>query len=161
MNLRESSLRASIGLLILVVWGLWLWQPQRQARLHQRSLLKAVEQRDWEELADLLDPQYTDHWGFDKETAPGAAQKAFSQFFFLTVRTEDPQWEFAGGSARFMAKLKLEGSGGPLTEVVIDRVNSLRTPFTFEWIHRSWKPWDWKLEMVEQEELKIPEVDSI
>jgi hypothetical protein len=80
---------------------------------------------------------------------------------FLTVRTENPQWDFGKNSARFMANLKVQGSGGPLTEIVEDHVNSLRGPFTFEWVHRSWKPWDWKLSTVEQEELKIPDVDTL
>jgi hypothetical protein len=161
MNFRESSLRASVGVLIILVFGLWFWRPARQVRLHQRNLLEAVEQRDWGKLANLLAPDYTDHWGFDKQTAPEAARKAFSQFMFLTVRTENPQWDIEKKNARYTANLKLEGSGGPLTEIVEDHVNSLRGPFAFEWVHRSWKPWDWQLATVEQEELKIPDIDSL
>ena len=155
MNLRHSSLYALAALVILGSWLAWRWQPERQVAHHQRSLLDAVERRNWNKVAGFMDPHYTDQWAPDKDSALGIANQVFQQFLFLTIKTDNEQYTIAEGKAHVAAKIRVSGQGGPLAQLAMERVNALQAPFGFDWVHgASWKPWDWKLVRVEQPELK-------
>ena len=55
MDFRKLGLLGACALLAIVLWCAWLWQPERQVRLHQRNFLQALEDRDWERLAEFVD----------------------------------------------------------------------------------------------------------
>jgi hypothetical protein len=160
MDFQKSSLRALIVLVVLVGWCVWLWQPARQVRLHQKNLLKAYEHRDWARVGEFLDAKYADRWGHDKEFVLRASKEVFSQFLTVGITSEVVSSTASGPSGQIAFRVKMQGQGGPLVPLVIDRVNALHEPFTCEWTRQSWKPWDWKLVRVEQPELdlNVPEL---
>ena len=82
--------------------------------------------------------------------------KSFAQFFVLGITLENPEQSVSGKSGEVSARLLAKGSGGPLAQLVIERLQGLHEPFTFRWQRRSWKPWDWALVRVDQPTLEIP-----
>jgi hypothetical protein len=40
---------------------------------------------------------------------------------------------------------------------MVERINSLSTPFDLRWRHVSGKPWDWKLIAVSNSQLELPD----
>jgi len=48
MWFRKYAPAAAILLTLWALWLVWLWQPERQVRLHTTHFLKKVEQRNWE-----------------------------------------------------------------------------------------------------------------
>ena len=142
-------------LLAIVIWLVWRWQPERQVRLHQRALLSALEHKNWGKLDDLMDAQYADRWFPDKATASSAAQAVFSSFLSISMTSEDDMVSLNGDNGEVAAHIRVVGGGGPIADEVKLRVNPLHEPFTFKWVHRSGKPWDWKLIRVDQPELQI------
>lgn len=144
---------AAVALALFGLYLLWLWQPERQVRLHTSHFLKKVEQRNWEAARKFLANDYHDRWEHDAETAIGDAREAFRQFLFVTIENRTDSCEMAPGSATTRTVIKISGQGGPVAQLVMERVNTLHGPFTFDWRQASWKPWDWQLTKVDHPDL--------
>ena len=158
-----KSLRLTLGLaaLAFAIFLALLWQPARQVRLHQRHLLKAVEKRNWTNVGKFIGAEYRDRWEHDKENVIAQSSQVFGQFLFCNIEAQEHSLALAEGAATIGVRLAITGSGGPIAEMVKQRVNALTEPFTFKWTHRSWKPWDWELLSVDQPQLDISEMPDL
>jgi hypothetical protein len=154
---RHFLLNAAIVLVTALIVGLWFCQPARQVRRHNEKLLDAVESKDWKELTELMAEDYSDRWGHDKATVIERSRMVFAQFFVMEITAAEPEVEEANGHGIVRARLTLQGRGGPLAEVAIQKAAALQQPFVFEWRQASWKPWHWLLVKVDQPELEITE----
>lgn len=139
----------------LVLFLVWYWQPERQVRLHQQQLLSALEDRDWEDVADLMADSYSDRWRHDKAFVLREAREVFRQFIALQVTGEVKDLSVADGAGEIKARLTIVGRGGPLAEFAMSRVNVMREPWVFRWQQQSAWPWDWQLVFVDQPELDL------
>ena len=138
----------------------WLWQPERQASKHHAHLLIALEKRDWSKVASFIDPAYSDRWKHDKSFVLRATREVFRQFFVLTIHGDALDCGQNSGTVTLTAHITIEGTGTAVAQMAMQRVNTLREPFTFEWKRRSWKPWDWTLVRVDQPQLQLEEMDG-
>src|SRR5688572_20180383 len=66
MMFRKYRAAAAAVLGALALYLLWLWQPERQVRLHTAHFLKKVERRNWEAATRFLAADYRDRWGHDR-----------------------------------------------------------------------------------------------
>ena len=147
---------AGVLFVAILLWLLWLWQPERQILMHNSSLVRAFEKRNWEKAEALIDPQYADRWGYNRERLLRDAREVFRQFFILEIRQESLLATTEEGAGTVSARIRVKGNGGPLAELVVQRVNQLNTSFQFKWVRQSWKPWDWRLIQVENAGLELP-----
>lgn len=143
---------------ILVIFLVSLWRPEKQVQRHQRQLLSALEDRDWDDVNELLAENYSDRWGHDKAFVQSRAAQVFRQFFAVQITGEITALDLSGDTGEVRTSLRVQGRGGPLAEYAIMRANALTSPWTFRWRKQSWKPWDWVLEYVDQPELEITEM---
>ena len=157
MDRKIAGTAAGAIVIALLIHCAALWQPERQVRLHQLHLLQSVEDRDWPRFADFIDDQYSDRWQHDKSFVTKESREVFRQFIWVTIQQQNDVIRMENGTATVAARLIVAGSGGPLGEMVKQRVNGLAAPFVFQWRNRSWKPWDWRLVQFDQPELEIPE----
>jgi hypothetical protein len=155
MNNRSLGLVGVSALVVLVLFLVWYWQPERQVRLHQQELLSAVEDRDWEDVAELMANSYSDRWRHDKEFVIREGREVFRQFLTLQVTGEVTDLQVANGSGEVKARLKVLGRGGPVAEFVMSRVNVMREPWLFRWQQQTVWPWDWQLVYLDQPELEL------
>jgi len=151
-------MKAALASLVVITFALrcvWLWQPERQLLLHQAHLRAAVEARDWSKVESLIDPAYADRWGYTRTTAIRDARQWLGQFFALTIATEPggDQWTHDAGTVT--ERWTMDGTGTAMSEMVKERVNALHAPFSFQWKHASWKPWDWTLTRVDNPDLAL------
>ena len=153
---RRHFLLLGVVLVFLVVWLLTRWQPERQVRVHTEALLAAAESRDFKKFAALLAADYSDPWGNDKARVLEGSQQVFRNFLALEVKATDMEVDEADAIGHASARIVIRGTGGPIGEEAMMRVNALKKPFSFTWRQRSWKPWDWELTQVEQSELHLP-----
>jgi hypothetical protein len=154
MELKKIVSGAAIVLLVLGAWLVWLWQPERQVRLHQKHFLQAVERRNWRAVERFLADDYADRWEQDKARVLSGCQEVFRQFLFLTVEHQIEDCLVEGGSGTARTMVKITGSGGPFAQQAVTTVNALREPFVFSWERRGlW--WDWELVRVQQRELRL------
>ena len=152
MQRKFFVLGAGLGLAMLF-FCTWLWQPERQLRLHQRDLLRAVEARDWDRLSELVADTYADRWGHDKNFLLSESKEVFRQFLFLKIEARSTRVELTGEGGLCEQVLQLQAQGGPFAGMIVSKVNGLSEPFRFRWKLRSAKPWDWQLTEFDQREL--------
>jgi hypothetical protein len=154
MSFRRKILCA-LGLVIIVAGLLlaWHWSPARQVALHQQHLLQAVENRNWSKVSGFLAEDYRDRWRQDKSLALANLRQALADFLALGVQEKGRTLEWRNNDAVVRAHLQLVGSGGPIAQFVLQKLDEFHEPFVFTWQHRSWHPWDWALIAVDQPEL--------
>ena len=157
MDIRKHGLLGASLLLAIVLWCSWLWQPDRQVRLHQQNLLNAVQGRDWDRVAEFLDDKYSDRWGHDKGFVLREAREAFRQFLALEVEQELTDLSVESGAARAHVRIAMRGSGGPLANLVMNRVNGIKESWVFEWRQGN-RPWKWTVVHLDQPQLEIGSV---
>ena len=158
MDGKTTRLAAGLVVVASAIFLALLWQPARQVRLHQEHLLRAVGKRNWQAVARFIAAEYHDRWGHDKENVLAQSAQVFGQFVFCKIESEERALVLENGRAMVGAKLAISGSGSPIAGFVMERVSSLTEPFTFKWVKKSWKPWDWELTEVDQPQLEIPEM---
>ena len=143
---------SGIGLIVLF-WCLSLWQPERQLLKHHQHFLQSIENRKWSKIERLLDPDYSDRWGYTRADFLRESREVFRQFIALTLHEELVQTDLSAGTGTVTTRIRVEGTGSALAMLARDEANSLTTPFVFEWKKRSWKPWDWKLVRIDNQTL--------
>ena len=112
-------------------------RPERQLRLHQANLLRAVEKRDWERFARFLADDYSDRWGHDKEFVLSESRAGVSAVLvFEAFGTSCETSEVDDDRGMVAVSITLEGTGGPLAQFAKAACESaLTAPFTFRWRH--------------------------
>ena len=56
-----------LGLALLIgLFLIWLWQPERQVNRHTENFLRTIEKRNWTGVADFIGNDYQDQWGDDR-----------------------------------------------------------------------------------------------
>ena len=123
--------------------------------LHTTHFLKKVEQRNWKGARAMMAGDFRDRWGHDQNSALEDARQVFSQFLFLTIENRTDLCERHGSDATTRTVVKISGNGGAVAQLVMERVNSLRQPFTFTWHKSGGAPWNWELTHIDQPELNI------
>lgn len=158
MELRPLLLRIALGLLIVAgLWFAW-WtfgrSPEAQIRAAQASLIAAVEDRDWDDVADLLAPDYTDIYGNTRETALQHGKKLFAGFYTLDITTDPTTVSAAKGQGVVRAMIRLEGNGIGYSQAVLGRVNQLNEPWIFHWSNPGRWPWNWHVTLIHNDQAK-------
>jgi hypothetical protein len=133
----------------------WLWQPQRQVRLHTDHLLRKIDIRNWNGLAADLSPDYRDDWNDDRALLLARLRELLSERGKIDIIAHDADIRVEGRDAVFRAKITIEGDG-EIISMIKQRINSLSAPFELKWRRQSTKPWDWKLVRVSNSELQLP-----
>lgn len=143
-----------VAIFVLTWAGLEFTPGRRLDRTFDR-LIRAVEKRDWVTVTELMAEDYRDQWGMTREEAVNLGKDAFGQFLTLQIGEENRKRSITGPDGLIEAKLRLTGRASPIGEMVIQRANALENDFQFAWKRKSWKPWDWKLVSINQNELDI------
>ena len=52
--------------LLIGLFLIWLWQPERQVNRHTEDFLRTIEKRNWTGVADFIGNDYQDQWGDDR-----------------------------------------------------------------------------------------------
>jgi hypothetical protein len=72
----------------------------------------------------------------------------------FTIAAEET--DASRSEASWRAKITVSG-GGEYAQSIVERMNSLATPFELRWRRVSGKPWDWKLIAVSNPQLELPD----
>jgi hypothetical protein len=147
------------GLSIALCIGLylsWLWRPERQVRLHALNFFHAIENKNWETVADFIAGDYQDQWGDDRTRVLERLHEGFQYIRAPRIMASDPSVEVQTQHAVWSGKVMLYSSDADVMEVLDQHVNALHTPFALEWRRFSRNPWDWKLTRVSNPGIEIP-----
>jgi hypothetical protein len=145
------SLALLIGLFLI-----WLWQPERQVTRHTENLLRTIEKRNWAGVADFIGNDYQDQWGDDRARVLERMREVLRYLRRIRIDATNAAVQVDNRRGYWNAKITIDGDQGEVTALVKERVNFLATPFELEWRRQSAKPWDWKLVRVNNASLEIP-----
>lgn len=148
-----------VGLILTFLLGVWLtqlWGTEKQVKLHTEHFLQRIEKRDWAGAGKFLAANYQDEWGDDRELMINRLRLGLRMFSSLTIMAREAQVEMEDSAATWRARIQIAGGGSELAPTAVAEINRLTTPFTFRWEKQSWKPWDWKLSGIRNQELQLP-----
>jgi hypothetical protein len=147
-------------LALLLIAGLWFawWvfgrSPEAQVRVAQAKLIEAVEERDWDDVKELLADNYTDAYSHTRESAIQDGKKYLSGFYTLTLKTDQTTVRAAKGQGMVSMMIRLEGNGAGYSQMVLGHVNQLTEPWIFHWSNPTRWPWNWQVNMIHNDQVR-------
>jgi hypothetical protein len=153
---REGFYVGLTGALLIALFLLWLWRPERQVRYHNEHLLRAIEHKNWSAVAEFIAPDYHDQWGNDRARLLERTREVLRYLRGLRIEASNVVIKIDNRRGDWIANIKIDGQPDELMAAVKDQANSLPTPFELEWRRVSKKPWDWKLVRVSNPTLQLP-----
>ena len=142
---RGGFIVGAILALGLGVYLVWLWRPGHQVQLHTDHFLRAVEERDWTAMQNAIAADYGDDWGDNRERLLERMREVLRFTRNMRIHSIAPNILVEGPSGLCTARVEVEGDDSEVMAEIKQRINSLTTPFEFQWRRQSAKPWDWKL----------------
>lgn len=146
------------GLILALAWGVYvtlLWQSDRQIELHSVHLLEQIEKHNWKSVGEFIGADYQDRWGNDRARLLERLPQVFRLLPDAKIEPKSPSIRIDERRGFWTAKVTVKSAGADFADYIKDRVNSLETPFEFEWKRGGW-PWNWTLSSVRNSELEIP-----
>lgn len=144
-----------VAALLLCAWAAFEFSPGRQLERAFDRLIGATENRDWKKVGKLMADDYRDQWGQNREEAVNTGSQILRHFIAFEIVVDRQSVEREGRQATISARLRLEGRGTAIAEMVMQGANALQDDFQFAWRRKSWKSWDWKLVSVNQPEIEF------
>ena len=135
-------------------WDTFSKSPQEQVLAAQERFLRALEDRDWSEVKSMLTNDYADDYGQDRETAVENGRQVLAGFYTITIKEELTKLQAAPDLGMVMMKIKIEGNGSGLSQIVLSQVNQMQEPWYFHWHKKGRWPWDWKIVQIHHNQLQ-------
>jgi hypothetical protein len=156
ISFRGGFYGAVIVAVLVGLFLIWLWRPERQLRRHTENFLKTIEHKNWTAAADFIGSDYQDQWGEDRARVLERMRNGFRYVRGARINASNPTVRIENRRAIWSGKIMIDGDQSEVMELLKERVNSLAIPFELEWRRVSSKPWDWKLVRVSNSALEIP-----
>ena len=156
ITLRGALIGATVVAISVGSYLLWLWRPEHQVRLHTEHLFNAIDNRNWEIVADFIADDYQDQWDNDRTRLLQRMREGFRWVAGSRISAPNVAVQVETSPAIWIGKINVYSSDNGVMELLDERVNRLPTPFGLEWRHFSNKPWDWKLERMSNPAFQIP-----
>ncbi len=154
VSFRGAFLFSATLAFIAGIYLVWLWQPDRQVRLHTAHLIRQLEKRNWSAAQYFIAADYHDDWGDDRERLLERMREVLRYARAIQIISSDPQTQIERRHALWTAKVQITGDG-EVVALIKERINTLSAPFELAWHRQSDKPWDWKLVRASNRELII------
>ena len=157
-NWFRQGFYGGLGLALLIgLFLIWFWQPERQVSRHSESFLRTIEKKNWTGVADFIGNDYQDQWGDDRARVLERMHEVSRYLRRVRIDASNEAVRIDSQRGYWQSKIIIDGDQGEVMALVEERVNSLAKPFEFEWRRQSAKPWDWKLVRVSNASLEIPD----
>jgi hypothetical protein len=66
ITLRGAIIGVLAVALCIALYLLWLWRPEDQVRLHTEHFFHAIDDRNWDAVAEFVGDDYRDQWENDR-----------------------------------------------------------------------------------------------
>lgn len=140
-----------VALFALTIGVPWL-SPSRGVERAWHGLLDDIEGNDIEDVAAVIDAEYADAWGLKREEVVKVLETMRRQFLTCAITRDAGRERSLSADKRratIRAVVRVEGTGSPVAQMIVQATRQGEARTTFEWVRRSWKPWDWMLVRIE------------
>lgn len=143
-------------LLCLAGWGIWTFAASEQTQMLrvQDRFLRALEKKKWSTVDAMICKDYADEWGQGPEELKATMRQLLGGFIFLSLEQQVASTRTASGLGFVKARIKVEGSGGGLSSMVMSAANGVKEPWFFHWHKRGRWPWSWELVQIHNDSMR-------
>jgi hypothetical protein len=156
IRLRKAIIGVSAVALCIALYLFWLWRPEHQASLHTEHFFRAIDGRNWENVADFVGEDYRDQWDQDRGRLLERIKEGFRSIRGSRITAPDSTVRVETSRAIWAGKINVYSSDDDVMQLLDERVNRLSTAFELQWHHVSRKPWDWKLVRASNPGFQLP-----
>jgi len=150
----RNLLWVALAVVIIQTAVYFLRSPESQVLAAQRDLIEAVEERDWDEVKEFLEENYTDAYSHTRETAISDGKKYLGGFYTLTLKTGETTARAVKGQGMVSMTIRLEGNGAGYSQLVLGHVNQITEPWIFHWSNPTPWPWNWQVNMIHNDQMR-------
>ncbi|RRJ94288.1 hypothetical protein Ga0100231_007865 [Opitutaceae bacterium TAV4] len=127
----------------------WL-SPVRGVERAWGKLIDGVADNDFKDVTSVVALDYKDGWGLTRDEVIVLAQTVRRHFIVCSIDRHPHKVELSEDrhTATVRSVIRVNGSGSPVAQAIIQVSGQTQAETTFEWRRGSWKPWDWKLTSV-------------
>jgi hypothetical protein len=139
---------AVVVMLFALTIGLPWLSPARGVDRAWHGLLDDIEGNDIEDVAAVIDAEYADAWGLKREEVVKVMETMRRQFLTCAITRDAGRERTMSADKRratIRAVVRVDGTGSPIAQMIVQASQQGEVRTTFEWVRRSWKPWDWTL----------------
>jgi hypothetical protein len=141
------------GGLLAILWiaylALFEWNGNAMVTSRQARLFEFVSNKKWGKCDAFVSESYHDQWDFDKAGALLSLKDIGSQFLVLHIEVKELFVIVDGKTGRAETRVRLSGSGSPLSQLIVTEANRIEPPFIVHWRKESWTPWSWRIVRIE------------
>ena len=131
ITLREAVIGALAVAVFIGVYLLWLWRAEHQVRLHTENFFHAIDNRNWDAVADFVGNDYQDQWGDDKTRLLERMREGFRWVPGSRILASNPAVQVEVRRAVWTGKITVYSSDDGVMEVLDERVN--KCPHRSNW----------------------------
>ena len=150
MVVQKSHVVAAVVVVVLFALTVgvpWL-SPARGVDRAWHGLLDDIEGNDIEDVAAVIDAEYADAWALNREEVVKVVEAMRRQFLTCSIMRDagrERTMSEDNRRATIRAVVRVDGTGSPIAQMIVQASQQGEVRTTFEWVRRSWKPWDWTL----------------
>jgi hypothetical protein len=137
-----------VAVLFALTIGLPWLGPARGVDRAWHALLDDIEGNEIEDVAAVIDADYADAWGLKREDVVQVVETMRRQFLTCSITRDAGRERTVSADKRratIRAVVRVDGTGSPVAQMIVEASRQGEVRTTFEWVRRSWKPWDWTL----------------
>lgn len=140
---------------LVVSWVVYTFAASEQTQMLrvQAKFIKALEKKQWSTVDAMISKDYEDDWGQGQEVVKGAMREVLGGFIFLSLEQQIATSRVVTGLGYVKTRIKVEGTGGGISGMVVSAANAIKTPWVFHWHKRGRWPWSWELVQIHNDEV--------
>src|SRR3954453_60074 len=123
ISFRGASVGTATLLLAIALYLIWLWRPEHQVRLHSQNFFHAIDQRNWDAVADFIGDEYQDQWGNDRARLLERMREGFRWIRGSRIMAPDSVVNAEALRAIWSGKITVYSSDDSVMEALDQRVN--------------------------------------
>lgn len=158
MELNWRGIFKWAGIVVAVLMAGWVVHTfaageQTQMLRVQARFIQALEKKKWSTVDAMICKDYADEWGQGPAEVKATMRELLGGFIFLSLDHQLATATTASGLGYVKARIKVEGTGGGLSSMVVTAANGVKEPWVFHWHKRGRWPWSWELVQIHNDDL--------
>ncbi|MDR2675434.1 MAG: hypothetical protein LBC18_11400 [Opitutaceae bacterium] len=154
MNKRRRMILSvsAVAVLVIAAGMSHYYDADRQLERGWTGFVESIESRSAFGVHRRLAPDYTDCWGYNKDSLGKDLWRIFYPFESIELTPYEVLVVRDGDTATISARFTMASTGAGVGSDAQNQVNRLTEPFVIQWRRDGSFPWSWKITRIDQPE---------